>query len=101
MKCFCVVAILAGPLFASSGCALMSDFRQNMVQTVRMFRPKSFDRLDDPMEETDGEEGETGWETIGGEARREHDLEREPDRFWREHVMSSQARDIERNLGIE
>jgi len=101
MKRFCVAAILAGLVGASTGCIMMSDFRENMSRTTRMLRPKPIDRPADPMKETDDKGAESGWESQGFEGRKNKAAERDPDRWWWNHVMSSEARDIERHLGFE
>lgn len=66
-----------------------------MVDSTRMFRP----RPNDGPVEYDEEEDE--WGFVGTEGRADQDRERDPDRWWQNLVMSPEARNIERNLGID
>lgn len=90
------VAILAISLSTSTGCTMMSDFRANMTRTARMFRPRPFDETTETAEAV-----EDDWSELIKEGRPNDEMERDPDRFWVEKVMSPQARSIERNLGFE
>ena len=58
-------------------------------------RPKPYDT---PMH-FDEEEDE--WGFVGDEGRAEQPRERDPDRWWQNLIMSQEARNIERNLGID
>lgn len=100
MKHTVAVAILAISLSTSTGCTMMGDFKANMARTARMFRPRPFDETFD--EATDPDIAvEDDWSKLVKEGRPNAEMERDPDRFWVEKVMSPQARNIERNLGFE
>lgn len=60
-----------------------------------MFRPNPGD--DEPYEP----DVEDQWAFVGEEARGDRPMERDPDRWWRNLMMSERALTIERSLGIE
>ncbi len=100
MKCVCVAAIVAVLLGTSTGCAVFESGRDAMNQTVRMFRPRPFDepidkRPDHLLDEADE------WGFVGDEGRSEMPRQKDPDSWWQNLVMSEEARNIERNLGID
>ena len=64
-------------------------------QTWQMMRPKGTDYRDDSSDDIDD------WSFVGDEARGDRPKEMDPDPWWQQYVMSSKARSIERNLGIE
>lgn len=80
---------------ASTGCTMMNAGKQAVVDSTRMFRPNPHDA---PLRFEDEEDE---WASVGREGRHGMDRERDPDRWWQKHMMSSQARHIERNLGID
>ena len=96
MKHIVAAAILAISFSASTGCTTMTDMRSSMAQSMRMFRPRPFDEPFDTEEEINDD-----YDQLVSEARPDMEMERDPDRFWVEKVMSPQARSIERNLGFE
>ncbi|MCA9048652.1 MAG: hypothetical protein KDA89_07980 [Planctomycetaceae bacterium] len=87
-------SIVAGFLLASTGCAMMTGPREAFSQSMRMFRPQP---LDEPFTPDEPDE----WGFVGDEGRADQDRERDPDRWWQNLIMSKEARDIERNLGID
>lgn len=80
--------------FTASGCALTESATSAFRQTARMFRPNPYDRPFQP-------DVEDEWAFVGEEGRGDQERERDPDRWWQNLVMSPQARNIERNLGID
>lgn len=92
----CIFAlIVTGFCLTSTGCTLVNLGRDAFVQSTRSFRPKPHDgpaRM---------EEEEDEWGFVGTEGRADQDRERDPDRWWQDLVMSPEARNIERNLGID
>lgn len=78
-----------------TGCTMTDSGMNPFTKTVRTLRPKPFDG---PAEIEDAEDE---WGFVGKEGRADQDREREPDRWWRNLVMSEEARNIERNLGID
>lgn len=85
-------------LFLSSGCASMMDsIADANQQTWRALKPKAFDSD----WSSGGEEEIDQWGFVGDEARGDRAKESDPDPWWQKYVMSSKARNIERNLGIE
>ncbi|MCA9083772.1 MAG: hypothetical protein KDA81_06940 [Planctomycetaceae bacterium] len=87
--------IVAGLLLASTGCGMFTPPREAFSQSLRMFRPNP---LDGPLEPKDTPDE---WGFVGKEARGDQDRERDPDRWWQNWIMSEEARNIERNLGID
>ena len=88
--------LYSSALFFIAGCASMMDpISELNRQTMRAFKPKPFDSdwVDD--DEIDQ------WSYVGDEARGDRPKESDPDPWWQKYVMSSKARNIERNLGIE
>lgn len=85
-------------LFLTSGCASMMDtIADANQQTWRALKPKAFDSD----WSSGGEEEIDQWGFVGEEARGDRPKESDPDPWWQKYVMSSKARNIERNLGIE
>lgn len=64
-------------------------------QSWAMFRPKGTDYGSSEDDDLDD------WGFVGEEARGDRPKEVDPDPWWQRYVMSSRARSIERNLGIE
>lgn len=95
MKRACVAGILAVLFSTSTGCAVFEASGNAMKQTTRMFRPKPFDEPVDPLPDEDE------WGFVGDEGRADLPRQRDPDRWWQNLVMSEEARNIERNLGID
>lgn len=97
MKSFIFTCIALSPaLLFTTGCASMLDpITELNRETMRAFKPKAFDT------DWSGENEIDQWSAVGEEARGDRPKEKEPDRWWYNLVMSSKARNIERNLGIE
>ncbi|MEZ6125956.1 MAG: hypothetical protein R3C49_22745 [Planctomycetaceae bacterium] len=74
----------------------MNHGRTAFVDSMRMFRPNPYDST---MSTDSGKEDE--WGFVGKEGRADQDRERDPDRWWQNLIMSQEARNIERNLGID
>ena len=87
--------ILAVFTAASTGCALSESGQQAVFQMKHLIRPKPYD---EPVQQEDVEDD---WSFVGAEARAGQPRERDPDRWWQDMVMSPEARQIERNLGID
>ncbi|MEQ9410056.1 MAG: hypothetical protein RIK87_20130 [Fuerstiella sp.] len=87
--------IVAVFVFTSTGCAVMESGKNSMRQMTQMFRPNPYDEPLRPASEEDE------WGFVGNEGRADQDRERDPDRWWQNLVMSPEARNIERNLGID
>lgn len=87
-----IVAVFA---LTSTGCTMLDASRDAMRQTTRMFRPNPNDGPAHPDSEIDE------WRFVGDEGRADQDRERDPDRWWQNSIMSPEARNIERNLGID
>lgn len=90
-KILVIIGLLSG---FSSGCAVTDSAKAAFSQTARMFRPNP---NDDPYEP----DVEDKWAFVGEEARGDRPMERDPDRWWRNLMMSERALTIERSLGIE
>lgn len=89
-----VVVLLSASLCAGAGCVMVDVMKDATVQTWRAFRPKPTDW--DP-----GDDPEKEWDFVGDEARPFLGHERDPDRWYKNYVMSPKANSIERNLGID
>jgi hypothetical protein len=89
--------LLALLLFSmlTTGCQVVDATREMTRQSVSMFTPRGFDERD--ATEESGDE----WGEVGKEARGDRVIERDPDQWWRKHVMSSKARSVEGNLGFQ
>ena len=87
-----MLAVLAA---ASTGCALLNSGRNAFSETARLVRPKPYDT---PMNH---DEDDDKWGFVGDEGRADQPRERDPDRWWQNLIMSQEARNIERNLGID
>lgn len=95
MKRCALLAIVAGFLLPSTGCTLLQHGKQSMVDMTRLVRPKPHDGPVLP------EDTEDPWGFVGEEGRYDQERETDRDRWWRNLVMSEEARNIERNLGID
>lgn len=97
MKSFVLTCIVCVPaLLLTAGCAAIIDpITELNRETMRAFKPKPFDS------DWSGEEEIDQWASVGEEARGDRPKESDPDAWWQKYVMSSKARNIERNLGIE
>jgi hypothetical protein len=87
-----IVAVLS---LTSTGCTMMNAGRDAVSQSIRMFRPNP---LDGPVRMEDEPDR---WGFVGEEGRADQERERDPDRWWQNSMMSQEARNIERNLGID
>ncbi len=88
------VVIVAAMLVGQSGCAMIGSTR-NVASTMwHSFKPNPTDYRDSTDEINDQ------WSSVGREGRGDRPLEQESDplKAW---LMSSKARNIERNLGVE
>lgn len=97
MKSFVLAFIACGPVFfLTSGCAeVMKPITDLQYETMRAFKPKPFDS------DWSGEDEVDQWSYVGEEARGDRVREHDVDPWWQKWVMSSKARSIERNLGID
>lgn len=97
MKSLVLACIVCSPvIFFTSGCAqMMKPISELQHETMRAFKPKPFDS------DWSGEEEIDQWGYVGEEARGDRVREQEVDRWWHKWVMSSKARNIEKNLGID
>ncbi|WP_298864882.1 hypothetical protein [uncultured Gimesia sp.] len=97
MKSFVLACIALSPaLLFTSGCASIIDpISELNRETLRVFKPKPFDS------DWSGEDEIDQWSSVGDEARGDRPKESDPDPWWQQYIMSSKARNIERNLGIE
>lgn len=87
-----IVAVLS---LTSTGCTMLNAGRDAVSQSARMFKPNPHDG---PVEmDSDADE----WDFVGKEGRADQERERDPDRWWQNLMMSQEARNIERNLGID
>lgn len=83
----------------SPGCAVIDSGTNAARETARMFRPRPFD---ESAEETVSDDTESDpWGFVGKEGRADQEAEVDPDPWFRRHLMSDRARQIEANLGIE
>ena len=80
---------------ALTGCTLMEPVRDATRRSISMMRPSGADYRNDADEDIDD------WAFVGEEARGDRPMESDPDPWWQQYIMSSRARNIERNLGIE
>jgi hypothetical protein len=51
--------------------------------------------------DTGVEKDEEEWDFVGEEGRGDQTRERDPDQWFKKHLMSEKANSIERNLGID
>lgn len=84
-------------MFACSitGCAVLQPISDATLDSMRILKPTSAGYRDSSADEIDD------WAFVGEEARGDRPKEGDPDPWWQKYVMSSRARSIERNLGIE
>lgn len=98
MKSLVLACIVCSPvIFFTSGCAqMMKPISELQHETMHAFKPKPFGP-----DWSGGEEEIDQWAYVGEEARGDRPREYDPDPWWQKYVMSSKARSIERNLGID
>ena len=89
MQRFQIAAILSGLLFASTGCATMSDWTHSLSGE----KPQKSSRF---AGRDDGDPGMTP-----GDLRKSRNSVGEEDGFQWKHGMSSEARGIEQSLGFD
>ena len=89
---FCVAA--AGMLFLLTGCAVVDSGKAGLRSTWKIFKPRPTD-YQDPTEEEDDP-----WSSVGKQARGDRPIDKENDPL-KKYMMSSKARNIERNLGVD
>lgn len=80
---------------AVTGCSLVEHPKSAMRRMTRMFTPNPED-WDKDADEDAGE-----WDFVGDEGRGEQVREKDPDPWFKKHLMSEKANSIERNLGID
>ena len=81
---------------SSSGCALTEPMRPVARYAKNLFTFRGTDYSDPTEDEVDY------WITdAADEARGDRPRERDPDRWWKDYIMSEKARSIERNVGID
>lgn len=87
-----LIAGLLGSL--TTGCAMTDSAKSAFKPMSRFILPGA---QDEPLRPDIEDE----WAFVGDEGRGDYERERDPDRWWRNLVMSPEARNIERNLGID
>ena len=78
-----------------TGCSLVEHPKSAMRRMTRMFTPNPED-WDKGTAEDAGK-----WDFVGDEARGDQSREKDPDPWFKKHLMSDKANSIERNLGID
>ena len=78
-----------------SVCSLVEHPKSAMRRMTRMFTPNP----EDWDKDADADAGE--WDFVGDEGRGDQVRERDPDPWFKKHLMSEKANSIERNLGID
>lgn len=81
--------------FSMTGCAIMKPITEATRESMKMMTPRAADYRDTSDDDIDD------WGFVGEEARGDRPKEGDPDPWWQKYIMSSRARSIERNLGIE
>lgn len=89
-----LLTTLAISILATSGCQLVPGTRSADTTEWGSLRP--LDGYDDTMESEDDP-----WASVGVEGRGDRPREQDPDPWYKNNVMSSKARAIERNMGID
>jgi len=90
-----VAAIFAATSLSLSGCAMFEAAQETSRQSFRALRAKSSDYRD----WNEDEEDEFAY--VGEIARGHEPPEKQSDQWYRRWFMSAQARNIEKNLGVE
>ena len=95
MKRTTYLIIVAAFFFSASGCATFPSTKKTASKTS--------DRGDSSKADGDAEADDTGkeWDFVGREGRKDQAREKDPDPWFRKHLMSEKARSIENNLGID
>lgn len=78
-----------------SGCSLVESPTSAMRRLKRTFTPNPTD-WDSKASDDKGE-----WDFVGEEGRGDQERERDPDQWFKKHLMSDKANAIERNLGFD
>lgn len=91
------LALLCAAVAAAGlpGCLLMEpwgDFWHEVKRNTKLDGKDRHDTTEDSQEQ---------WEFVGKEGRRGQSVEKDPDQWWRQYIMSEKARSIEENLGYE
>ena len=81
--------------FSMTGCAMMQPISEAARDGMQLLKPTAAGYRDTSTDDIDD------WGFVGEEARGDRPKEADPDPWWQRYVMSSRARSIERNLGIE
>lgn len=89
------ISIVTVLLISSTGCMVMDASKAAYKTTARMFSP-STRSYDDGLDDNGSE-----WNFVGDEGRAEQERERDPDPWFKKHLMSEKARSIEHNVGID
>lgn len=89
------ILFIAGLLASMvTGCAMTDSAKSAFKPMTNFIRPSA---QDEPLQA----DVEDEWAFVGEEARGHLPRERDPDRWWRNLMMSDRALNIERSLGIE
>ena len=89
------LTVLCLLLITVSGCGLVEHPKSAMRRMTRMFTPNPDDW------DTGVEKDEEEWDFVGEDGRGDQTRERDPDQWFKKHLMSEKANSIERNLGID
>jgi hypothetical protein len=90
----CVLLVGTGSV-SGAGCAIMKEGQELTRQSWEMMKPSGGDYRNTTEEETNE------WDFVGKEGRGNEEPIKDPDRLWRQYIMSEKAREIERNLNIQ
>lgn len=89
------ILFIAGFMGAvATGCTLTDSAKTAFKPMTNFIRPSA---QDEPLEA----DVEDEWAFVGEEARGNQPRQRDPDRWWRNLMMSDRALNIERSLGID
>lgn len=88
---FCAAVAAAG----LSGCLLIEPWGNFWHEVKRNAKLDGEDRRDT------AEDSQEQWKFVGKEGRRNQSVEKDPDQWYRQYIMSEKARSIEENLGYE
>ncbi len=87
-----IASLLVGGL---SGCLFFEPIGEFWHQVKRNATPSAEDQRDFTQKEDES------WEFVGSEGRRGQEIEKDPDQWYRNYILSPKAREIEENLGFE
>ena len=89
------ICLCAGVLPSLTGCLLVEPWGNFWHDATASLKPSGEDSRDYT------EESQEQWEFVGEEGRRGQEVEKDPDQWYREYILSEKARSIEENLGFE